>query len=320
MRSIVCDNIAPSLNLTEASTNDYVNHIIPLVMSNETVQNSFLAASASHIQAIRGTYSTVEIVKYRSAAVRGLQKVSTERFSDSDSVSALATILGLLIDDIISGTREYPTLVRLVDSWARMSISHKQKSSEVLVQFLLDQIQMYAELLEHTISLNIKRRMLTSFTNNRIKTLVHPLYQFKGLYSLAQKTKSMQDQYHTQQLNQPNQPNFRNIFLNLESAVTQACHIYNSFPSTSSFNGTSVFSTELDALLCRLQSTVNDIPPFAPGENSLTFVYSTAVSRSTSVDHKTFFTMRLAELLRRTGYSDMHGELPIAKFFGAAWP
>jgi hypothetical protein len=104
---------------------------------------------------------------------------------------------------------------------------------------------------------------------------------------------------------QRSQPDLRTSLMNIQSAVTQACHIYNEFPATDSLkcNPDSSSST-LDSLLDRLQSVVITIPPFTPGENSLTWVYSTAVSRSVQPQHKIFFTLRLAELMRRTGVSD----------------
>jgi hypothetical protein len=95
--------------------------------------------------------------------------------------------------------------------------------------------------------------------------------------------------------------------MNVQSAVAQACHIYNEFPAADSLKRSWDFSSPatLDSLLDQLQSVVITIPPFTPGENSLTWVYSTAVSRSVQPQHKTFFTLRLAELMSRTGFSDL---------------
>jgi hypothetical protein len=172
----VCDNIAPSLSLTEASGSDYASRIIPLALSDEAVQNSFLTASASHARATRAAYRTTDILNYRSAAIKGLRKKSAEIAETFDgagtAVFILATILGLLIDDMINSSKEYPILIKLVDSWMRMYRCSIQKQEESLIKFLLDQIQMYASLL-------LTMKMLTRLT--QLTGLKHLCIHFMSL-------------------------------------------------------------------------------------------------------------------------------------------
>jgi hypothetical protein len=142
--TLVCDNIAPTLNTTEASTSGYLNRIMPLAMGNATAQNAFLAASGRHLQTLWGSFQDAETLRYRSAAIRGLQAASTEGSMSRDtSITTLTTILGLLIDDAIGDIKDYPMLLRLVETWARMGGSEDYKSSNLSIKFLLEQIQMY---------------------------------------------------------------------------------------------------------------------------------------------------------------------------------
>jgi hypothetical protein len=117
---------------------------MPLAMGNATAQNAFLAASGRHLQTLRGSFQVVETLRYRSAAIRGLQKASMDGSMDRESsVTTLATILGLLVDDAIGDIKDYPTLLGLVETWARIGGSEEYKSKDLSIKFLLEQIQMY---------------------------------------------------------------------------------------------------------------------------------------------------------------------------------
>lgn len=95
---------------------------------------------------MQDTHRSVEIAKYKMVALRGLQIASMEGFAEAEaSVTTLATILGLLIYDAISDSREYPALTRLVDSWIRVTPPHRYQPHESTIRFLLDQIQLYVE-------------------------------------------------------------------------------------------------------------------------------------------------------------------------------
>jgi hypothetical protein len=113
-------------------------------MGNATAQNAFLAASGRHLHTTRGSFQVTETLRYRSAAIRGLQKASMDgSMSRDSSMITLTTILGLLVDDAIGDTKDYPMLLRLVETWARMGGSEEYKSSNLSIKFLLEQIQMY---------------------------------------------------------------------------------------------------------------------------------------------------------------------------------
>lgn len=100
------------------------------------------------------------------------------------------------------------------------------------------------------------------------------------------------------------------MFSAMESAMVQACHIYTlptiSSPLEGSGSDSESSSDDVDKLLDRLQSTVRKIPPFALGENSLTWVYFVAASRSRRIDHSAFFVARFAELLQRIGHEKVN--------------
>lgn len=108
------------------------------------VRNALLAASASQMKGTQAAMA-VKSLGYRSAAIRGLQQASKELQIDTKSaLLTLATILGLLIDDVMSQNKDFLALVRLADSWTSLNPPTNDRSHIPLRQFLLDQIQMYA--------------------------------------------------------------------------------------------------------------------------------------------------------------------------------
>lgn len=135
---------------------------------------------------------------------------------------------------------------------------------------------------------------------NRLKAIVCPLYQFNKIIS---KESLVADGRVTLSLNQKD---LFEIFSAIESAVAQACHIYtlpaSSTPLESSSTDSDSSSDDLNKLLDRLQVTAAKIPPYALGENSLTWVYFIAASKSKRIDHSAFFVARFAELLQRIGH------------------
>lgn len=139
---------------------------------------------------------------------------------------------------------------------------------------------------------------------NRLKAVVCPLYQFNKLLG---KDHQITDGKQALSLNQKD---LSEIFSSLESAMAQACHIYTlpttSSPLESSGSDSESTSDDVNRLLDRLQVTVRKIPPFALGENSLTWVFFVAASRSRRIDHSAFFVARFAELLQRIGHEKVN--------------
>lgn len=260
------------------------------------VRSAFLAASASHIQIAQGAKTMVDRLSYRSTAIAELRHVSAR--PETDSCAPLATILGLMIDDMICGHRECPALLKLAEFWVHKDSPFSTDPSEKATRrFLLDQVQLYVS----DYNLNLSGSLLThSFLMNRLKAIVCPLYQFNKIISKENQTAD------GKQILSLNQKDLFETFSAIESAVAQACHIYtmpvSSTPIEISSPDSDSSYDDLNKLLDRLQATVAKIPPYALGENSLTWVYFIAASRSKRIDHSAFFVARFAELLQRIGH------------------
>ncbi|PTB43704.1 hypothetical protein M441DRAFT_136082 [Trichoderma asperellum CBS 433.97] len=272
------ENIIPTLDVTESTTQGYVKHILPLAFNNPMVRSAFLAASASHIQIAQGAKTMVDRLRYRSTAIAELRHVSAQ--PETDSCAPLATILGLMIDDMICGHRECPALLKLAEFWIHKDSPFSTDPGEkATLKFLLDQVQL-------------------------LKAIVCPLYQFNKIIS---KESLAADGRQPLSLNQKD---LFEVFSAIESAVAQTCYIYalpaSSSPLESSNTDSNSSSDELNKLLDRLQATVTKVPPYALGEHSLTWVYFIAASRSKRIDHSAFFVARFAELLQRIGHEKVN--------------
>jgi hypothetical protein len=97
----------------------------------------------------------------------------------------------------------------------------------------------------------------------RMKTLVHPLYQF-DMQSLGLATGGQGKNDKLSVFRDP--AKLHDTFRSLESAMTQACQLYKLASRFSPLGDSHRFvkrSEEVDKLLDKLQYTVQKIPPFA---------------------------------------------------------
>lgn len=90
----------------------------------------------------------------------------------------------------------------------------------------------------------------------------------------------------------------RTIFDRLELAVRQACGIYTRHLLQNTTPEETTFSLE------KLKDTVEVIPSYCPGEQTLAWVYFVAAAESTLKVHRRFFTTKLRELYERTNFVD----------------
>ena len=83
----------------------------------------------------------VDRLNYRSAAISELRQIAAT--PETDSSAPLATIWGLMIDDMICGHRECPALLKLAEFWVRKECPFSDNPAEKATRrFLLDQVQL----------------------------------------------------------------------------------------------------------------------------------------------------------------------------------
>lgn len=135
----------PTVEITEAAQRGYAKFVMPMAMNDEMVLSAYLAASASHMQLYSEATWATRNPSYRLAAIAGLGQAAAQPAHDADHIlRALATILGLMIADIIACNKEHEGLLNLAKFWTDKTCHWHPGSHEAEARhFLLDQIQMY---------------------------------------------------------------------------------------------------------------------------------------------------------------------------------
>lgn len=90
----------------------------------------------------------------------------------------------------------------------------------------------------------------------------------------------------------------RIIFESLESAIKQTCSIYSYHMSNDSP------PVNIEQMLDALKNTVEQIPPYSPGENALAWVYFIAAAETSVLAKRTFFSKRLMGIYERGTFAD----------------
>ncbi|KAF5720741.1 NTF2 [Fusarium mundagurra] len=143
------DEIIPSLTFTQAAREGYINYVLPLAVQSKMASSSIIAASAGHVRLLRKSLPVTHQLKYRSIAMVGLQGAAhVSEMTASVSLVALTTLLGLLIDDIITYDRMLPTLLRLTNYWVGVGERlYHYPQQQTIRQFLLDQVLLMKNML-----------------------------------------------------------------------------------------------------------------------------------------------------------------------------
>jgi hypothetical protein len=92
--------------------------------------------------------------------------------------------------------------------------------------------------------------------------------------------------------------NLTQIFKSISEAIKYACYIY----YYHIMNDT--LPPDLEEVLLKLKDTTRRIPPYAPGEDSLAWVYFIAAAESSVPTERLYFTRRLMGLFERGNFSN----------------
>lgn len=95
--------------------NGYRDLILPMTEQDETVRNAIMATSASHLSLHHKEWSAAAC-KYRMAAIHGLN----QRTNLSSAHPSLATMVILLIEEMIAVRTDFPILLRMIRSFVEM--------------------------------------------------------------------------------------------------------------------------------------------------------------------------------------------------------
>ncbi|KKP02181.1 hypothetical protein THAR02_05728 [Trichoderma harzianum] len=270
--SSISQNIAPTLVVFDGPSNGFRYHILPLAWDIELVRYALLAMSANHMRFRRHQLLPLALT-FQSAAIERLSAMSKMDNHTSDtSVTVLATIILLLITDMMNGGPQFHLLYGMVTSWVdatncgSVPLTYPTHRSDMEV-FLLDQLDMV-------------HRYAKPLTIER-----HVIREQRGSTPLTIPTGTLKD-------------NLTRIFKSISEAIKYTCYIYyyhimNDTPPL-----------DIEHVLDKLKDATQHVPPYAPGENSLAWVYFVAAAESSVPIRRLYFTKRLMGLLERGSFSN----------------
>lgn len=88
------------------------------------------------------------------------------------------------------------------------------------------------------------------------------------------------------------------IFKSISEAIKYACYIYYYHVMND------ILPPDLEDVLVKIKDTARHIPPYAPGENSLAWVYFIAAAESSVPTKRIYFTRQLMGLFERGSFSN----------------
>ncbi|KAH0523228.1 hypothetical protein TsFJ059_008263 [Trichoderma semiorbis] len=268
----VSQNIAPTLVVFDGPSNGFRYHMLPLAWDIELVRYALLAMSANHMRFRRHQLLPLALT-FQSAAIEKLSAMSKmDNYTSDTSVTVLATIILLLITDMMNGGPQFHLLFGMVTSWVdatncgSVPLTYPTHRSDIEV-FLLDQLDMV-------------HRYAKPLTIER-----HVIREQRGSTLLTIPTGTLKD-------------NLTRIFKSISEAIKYTCYIYyyhimNDTPPL-----------DIEHVLNKLKDATQHIPPYAPGENSLAWVYFVAAAESSVPIRRLYFTKRLLGLFERGNFSN----------------
>ena len=116
---------------------------MPVSEEDELVRNAVRAAASRHL-ALRHSEWTVPAFKYHMAAIQGLVRhADGDTHDDLDgsiAYSNLSTMVVLLIEEMITGMKDYRILLRMVQSFVK-SQGEEKVGEKPLGKFLMQEIR-----------------------------------------------------------------------------------------------------------------------------------------------------------------------------------
>ena len=138
---IVSDKVGPAMVALTIICNGYRDFILPLSEEDGVVRNAVMAAAARHL-ALHHSEWNAPAFKYHMAAIQGLVQ-RADRDDDlegSIAYSNLSTMVVLLIEEMITGMKDYRILLRMVQSFVK-SQGEAKVGKRPLGRFLMQEIR-----------------------------------------------------------------------------------------------------------------------------------------------------------------------------------
>lgn len=123
--------------------NGYRSLLLPIAWGDDLVRHALLASSANHLRFKRPKLTSLAI-NFQSKAIEKLAILSgSPESNDSTRVTVLATIILLIITDMMNGGSEFHLLFNMAKSWIEamdQNLGPRAASKSPVDEFLLNQV------------------------------------------------------------------------------------------------------------------------------------------------------------------------------------
>ncbi len=270
--------------------NGYRDLILPMTEQDETVRNAIMATSASHLSLHHKEWSAAAC-KYRMAAIHGLN----QRTNPSSAHPSLATMVILLIEEMIAVRTDFPILLRMIRSFVEMQGGPETLETTKptpLGRFLMQQIRkisLYAGPFT-TAAIDMPSRIKADIDNNNNNSNKGKDRNVKG-YNPSKPDLSFLLTYLDIH------PELSPSILKLASIVHNAAQIY----QTRAAN----LPREANARLVRqFLAATAAFNASSPGGHILTWPFFIAGAECEEAADREFVTMQLRRLWETTGFGN----------------
>ncbi|CAG8389781.1 unnamed protein product [Penicillium salamii] len=138
--NLVSQKVAPAMVAIDIK-NGYRDILLPLSEHDEIMRNAMIAASASHLSHQHSDSQWLSVArKHHTAAIKGLQR-DHDGNAGVNTFSDLATMVILLIEEMVSVGEDYIILLRMVRSFVCSRGGDKKIEQSPIGRFLIQQIR-----------------------------------------------------------------------------------------------------------------------------------------------------------------------------------
>ncbi|KAE8152384.1 hypothetical protein BDV25DRAFT_170516 [Aspergillus avenaceus] len=263
------ENVSPAMVAIDSIANGYRDFILPLSDQDATVRNATMAAAASHLGQKYAEWKDLAS-QYHMAAIRGLNQRSQQaNLTESIAYSNLSTMVLLLIEEMITGGRDFRILLRMVKCFVefRGPASIEQTPQG---RFLMQQIRKMSLYSQPLVSRESAMQALAAISREDLGFL----------YTIL-------DSY----------PEHASVIHRLTSVIRKAPRIYLSC-------ATSRPQCVIDALVRDFLAETSTFNAESPGGHILIWPFFIVGAECSSATDREFVTEQLRHLWKATGFTN----------------
>lgn len=147
------EDIAPTMVPIDGPRNGFRTILLPLACEHELVRYALLASSANHLR-LKKPELAPAATRYQTAAIASLTGAANiTQGQIHTGATTLATIVLLLVNDMVTGCHDFRLLIGMAKSWILAFGDAQNPEDEPVVRFLKEQINFMELMIEPLIGI-----------------------------------------------------------------------------------------------------------------------------------------------------------------------